>query len=327
MSLDFSQSTEVQPQFDEGWGKLNRHEFDVLMTHASTLIANEDYRLAIHLLRTALMRFPNHQDALLQMGFCLREIGLFEEAIKCFKALIKNGDDVHAKLMLAETYYLMERDEIALATYRDALRTVINDQHWLFDTYKNMGNIHVRSGDFEGAEEYYNKAYAIEPLSDVLMVNFGTLEVQRENLADAVERFRAAVELNSKNDRAWVGLAMVHRTMGDHELAWANLERALDMNPNNRTALKLAIAWGDEDYRFEPAIRSLQTYISDRGGEDAEMCFSLAKIFVATGRLHDARIEMERVLSLDPGIEGALNLQKILDVEIERSNQSQTRCA
>ena len=70
------------------------------------------------------------------------------------------------------------------------------------------------------------------------MVNYGTLEIQRDNLEAAVERFRKAVQLNEANDRAWVGLALVHRHMGDLELSRANIERALDINPKNKTAKK-----------------------------------------------------------------------------------------
>lgn len=294
---------------------------DQLMKHVTILMDNGEHRLAINILRTILMHEPDDREALLRMGLCQRERGRNEEALKCFKALGKVGtpeQSLKARILVAETYYLMESDEMALAVYRDVLRSVVKDSEPLFEIYKNIGNIHVRAGDFESAEEFYNKAYTLNPTSDVLMVNYGTLELQRDNLSDAVERFRRAVDLNPNNDRGWVGLAIVHRSMGDIELSWANIERALDIHSGNRTALRLAVEWGALDGNFSVALRCLQDYIADEGGEDAEMCFTLAKIFVQIGRLSEARLEIERVLALDPEIEGGEALRTILDRELKK---------
>lgn len=306
-----------------------------LMRNARFLIANHERRMALNILRGVLQRAPDHVEALLETGLCLREIGRVEEALKTFRALIRIRRDAGTLALLAETLYLMERDKEALAIYRDVLRSVASepqsefkpeselesesdpDPMRLFETYKNVGNIHVRAGDFESAEEYYDKAYTLCPDSDTLMVNYGTLELQRERLGEAVLRFRRAVELNPGNDRGWVGLAMVHRLMGDHELACANIERALDINGNNRTALRLAVDWSAQDHRFDAAIPRLQDYVVTNG-EDAEMAFLLAKMFTQRGRLREARLEMERVLALDPGIEGGESLKAILDREIAR---------
>lgn len=301
-----------------------------LMANASILMSNREHRLAIHILRNVLMRQPTHRDALMRMGICLRECGSFDEALKCFKALAKATHDLEARVLVAETYYLMERDDMALAAYREVLKSVLKEEGSyfdLFDVYKNIGNIHVRAGDFESAEEFYNKAYILNQNSDVLMVNYGTLEIQRENLSDAVERFRRAVEINNDNDRGWVGLAIVHRQMGDFELAWANVERALDINPNNRTALKLIVEWGAAEFNFSVAMRRLQDYVGDKGGEDAEFCFILAKILAQTGHLRESRVELERVLALDPGMDGAESLKAVLEREIARLEENGTERA
>jgi tetratricopeptide (TPR) repeat protein len=289
----------------------------VLMKNAGILIENREYRLASNILRNVLMRVPDHPQALRSMGRCLMETSRYDEALKCFKALAKVTRTAEAFVLVADTLYLLENDGPALAAYREALRSVIADEARLFAIYKNLGNIHVRAGDFEAAEEFYNKAYTIDPNSDVLLVNYGTLEIQRERFDEAVDRFRRAVEVNSENDRAWVGLAMVHRQKGDFELARANIERAMDINPSNRTALKLVIDWGVQDGAFNVVIARLQDYLGING-EDAEMAFILAKVFTHVGRLNDARIEIERVLALDPSMEGAEPLKIALDREISR---------
>lgn len=292
-----------------------------LMSHARVLMEASEHRLAVNILRGLLIRVPDFPPALEKLGICFREDGRYEEALKCFRALNRLNNDMAqkctAQMLIAETLYLSERDEMALAAYRELLKVAPIDGPSLFTIFKNIGNIHVRSGDFDAAEEFYNKAFALNPKSDVLMVNYGTLEIQRENLVDAVQRFRSAVEINTENDKGWVGLALVHRQMGDHDLAWANVERALDINPKNRTALRLAVDWSVADHKFSIAISRLQSYLN-QDGEDAEMSFILTKIFTHVGRLNEARIEIERVLALDPAIDGASNLKSALDQELNR---------
>jgi tetratricopeptide (TPR) repeat protein len=285
----------------------------VLMKNAKVLIRNGESRLAFNLLRNVLLRSPDHPDALREMANCLREAGRLDEALKCFRALAKIDSSVAAQCAVAETLYLAERDEMALAAYREILKTVVSDRDLLFDVYKNVGNIHVRAADFEAAEEFYDKAYTIRPQSDVLLVNYGTLEIQRENHEAAIERFRAAVAVNPESDRAWVGLSLVHRAMGDLELAKGNIERALDINPVNRTAIRLSVEWSIQDQEFGTALSRLESYVAGAGSEDSEICFIYAKLLVQVGRLADARMELERVLALDPGVDGGVALAKALD--------------
>lgn len=309
---EFDRSQSPQPASDV---------VEILMKNATVLFKAGEHRLASNILRSVLMRQPDHAGALRIMGDCNREIGRYEDALKCYRALSKNERTPDNQILIADTLYLGERDEMALAAYREALKMVLEDKSVLFDVYKNVGNIHVRLGDFESAEEFYNKAYVINPDSDVLMTNYGTLEIQRENIGEAVSRFRRAVEINPQNDRGWVGLAMVHRHMGDLDLAWANIQRALDINSANRTAIRMLVEWSVQDHKPSVAIERLQEYLAQEG-EDAEMSFTLAKIFTYSGRLAEARLEMERVLALDPAIEGADALAKALDREIRGSEQA-----
>ena len=291
----------------------------LLLDNADLLMKNGEHRLAQHLLRTLLVRWSDCDIAIEKMGLCLRELGQLEDSLKCFKALTKVRRDAHSMSQYAEALYLLERDAHALEAYREALRLVVTDETRLFATYKNIGNIHTRSGDLEAAEEFYNKAFVIFPASDVLLVNYGTLEIQREQFEAAIERFRAAVAINGNNDKAWTGLALLHRQKGDAELATANIERALDIASDNRTALKLCVDWAAQDSRLSNCIVRLETYLN-ANGEDAEIAFTLAKVLTHQGHLCDARIELERVLALDPEMEGAANLARILDQEILKAS-------
>lgn len=117
----------------------------------------------------------------------------------------------------------------------------------LFEVYKNMGNIYLKCGDIEAAEEKYNLANAIKSDDENLIVNYGVLAIQKEQYAEAKTRFAQALEVNDSSDLAWVGLALVHRAFADHDLARACLLRGLDENPYNKLAITNFYQWCEQD--------------------------------------------------------------------------------
>jgi Flp pilus assembly protein TadD len=270
------------------------------------------------------MRDSRHPEALRLMAFCLRQAGQLEDAAKCARALAKEKPREEASwFLLGSILYDLERDDEARSALEQALQLAPAECPFLFDIYKFIGNACVRAGDFDAAEECYNKAFAVNPASDALMVNYGTLEIQREQLELAVERFRSAVDINPENDRAWIGLALVHRQKGDVALAWANLERALGIAPTNRTGVRLAVEWGAVDRDFSVAVRALQAHLALEGG-DAEMSYALARIFAFSRRFPEARMELERAMALEPRLDGAPELLEAVRFE-ERREASAAR--
>lgn len=304
------------------------HEFDRELVeswvqHATTLFKHGEFRTAQTLLRHSLNQDPNHEAAIRLMAKCLEKSGQVEEAIKCRKALVRLYPSLGNKLELAHLLYSLEDDEQAFQLYQEVLTTEALPEEFAFEIYKNVGNIQVRRGDFDAAEDCYNRAFNADSKSDALFVNFGTLEINRDNLEAAGERFRSALDINEKNDRAWVGLALVHRSKGDFELSWANLERAIDLNPKNRTALRLIVEWGVRDGRVQTAAERLESYLA-LDGEDAEMAFSFAKCLTLLGRLSDALLECERVVALDPEQAEALRLRRVLAERILAESGTQS---
>lgn len=291
-------------------------EFDAdaapsMIRHAEVLIDHREFSSAQSVLRHVLAINSRHERGVELLAIALERAGRMDQALRCRKALTRISPLVIYKLDLAALQYRLEDDQAALTSYQDILATDSVPEERLFEVYKNLGNIHVRIGDFEAAEDFYNRAFVLDPKSDVLLVNFGTLEINRDNLEAATERFRGAIDANDKNDRAWVGLALVHRARGDFELSWGNLERALDLAPSNRTAIKLLVEWAVRDGRVSSIIGRLQEHV-DCDQEDAEMAFQLAKCLTLLGRLNEALLECERVVALDPEQEEAFRLRRVL---------------
>lgn len=287
---------------------------------AERLMGQGDAASAQTLLRYSLNKDPYNEAAICLMAECLYSTGHQEESVKLRRALVKINRSFQNLFGLANALYGREEDALAREIYQELLtKTTVPEEH-TFELYKNLGNIYVRSGDFDLAEDCYNRAFVVEPKSDAVYVNYGTLEINRDQLDAAKERFVSAIEINARNDQAWVGLALVHRAKGDFELSWANLERAIDINGKNRTALKLIVEWGVRDGRIQIAAERVGNYLA-HDGEDATMAFLYAKCLTLLGCLSEALLECERVVALDPECREAFQLrqvlaQKIIDDEV-----------
>lgn len=277
--------------------------------NAQVLMKHREYPLAMNLLREASNKDSKNPATLNMLANCLDKMSRSSESLIVRKTLAEVDYGFESLHGYATALYKAGRDQEALDKYDEALAVLTEETSTLFETYKNMGNIFVRQGDFDGAEEYYNKAYTLNPQSDVLLVNFGTLEVQRNDYDKSLFCFRKAVEINPENDKAWVGLAMVHSQFGDLELAWANIESAIDINPQNRTAVHLAANWGLRDGKLQKAIEALQGYLASVE-EDEDMSLVLINLLCSAGQVDQALLEMERVLLWNPDHQEVRNLKK-----------------
>jgi tetratricopeptide (TPR) repeat protein len=270
-----------------------------LIANARLLMKHKEMGLALNLLRTATNRESKNPVVLSLLAECLEKSSRLEEALKVRTVAVTVDCTFDQVQKLATVYYKLGQDEKALGKYYEALSLLTEETEDLFEVYKNLGNILVRQNDFEGAEEYYNKAYTLNPRSDILLVNFGTLEVQRQDYDKSLYCFRQAVDVNRKNDKAWVGLAMVHSQFGDHELAWANLETAVDINPSNRTAVQLLANWGVRDQRITQSTEVLENYLS-KVEFDEDLSLVLINLYCMSSQVLQAQLECERVLLWNP---------------------------
>lgn len=284
------------------------------LINANLLLKGGEHTLALNLFRATLMRDPDNTVALRGMGDCLSQLRRHTEALPYFRAIVKNEGTPSAWVRLADEAYNAQDFEEAYTSYVVAIEMGLADGPELFSAYKNLGNILVIRADVETAEKMYQKAYTLNPDSDVLIVNLGSLEIHKGDLNKAVHMFRRAVELNDSNDKAWVGLGLIHREFSDAELSWANIEKALDLNPTNDSAIRLVAEWAQKDNENEKAITRIERYLQ-HNEQDAQMTLWLAKFYYFAGQLNNAEVEINKALDLNPQLEGAMEVYQVIREE------------
>ncbi|OFZ17857.1 MAG: hypothetical protein A2Z20_05765 [Bdellovibrionales bacterium RBG_16_40_8] len=285
------------------------------LANAQLLYNKKEFQLSQNLYKATLKIDPNNECAIRGMANCAKVLSRHEDAVKTMRRLVENYKTPENYKLLGDQLYEMNYNVDALEAYMYSLREPSFSEEVLFIIYKNIGNIYLRIADPDGAEEFYNKAYTINPDSDDLLVNFGSLAVYRGELDKALARFREAVNLNDKNDKAWVGLAMIHREYGDSELAWANIEKALDFNSGNEAAIRLVTDWAMKDNEINKAISRIENYLAIND-KDAMIKMWLAKFLYFSNHLESARKVIEAALMLDSTLEGGVEVRDIIYAEI-----------
>lgn len=281
-----------------------------LIANAQILRQHGEHKLALNLLRQASNLDSYNLHTLKELSGCLSQLDKLNELLIVAKTILKLEYNFENVFQFAQIYYRMGDDSQAMQLYYEALSIIEIDSIHLFELYKNLGNILVRQSDFEGAEEYYNKAYTIQSSSDVLLVNLGTLEVQKGDFEKALYCFRKAVEINHFNDKAWAGLAMIHNQFADYELAWANIIKSIDQNPTNRTALIIAANWAMRDQKQSLVIAPIESFLSQEKF-DPDLSLVLINLYCSSGFLQKAMIEVNRYLYWNP------DNQEVFDLKIK----------
>lgn len=289
-------------------GSHSRAEF---LQNAKVLVKNGEYEMAKNILIHVLRSNPDDDLATLWLARCYKGVNEWSECINCFHVVWKVNPSLDLTIEYADVLYDSGDSEKALSMYQYALTDIEQEGKELLHVLKNMGNIYVRLSDFDAAEEYYNKAYTLDPDSDVLLVNFGTLELQRQNYGLAIDRFRRAVEMNRENDKAWVGLALVHRSFGDFELSEANLERALDINPYNVTGLRLYADWSIQRSRPQAVVTRIDQYLA-KYSDDPEVLLLSVKMEFIIGRIPIAQLRLKQVEKLTGRTSEINKLEKLI---------------
>jgi len=275
------------------------------------LLKNNEMYLANSLLASALQKNQYNEQLIFELGESYLEVSNFESAQKCFQHLKETLNNFETHFYYAKACEGLKQAEQARESYLDALLLPTVDEKLLFEAYKNIGNIYLRNQNIEIAEDFYHKAYSLNSQSAPLMVNLGTLELQKSDSSGAIERFRMALKIDQKFSPAWVGLALSYNLFGDFQMAWASLLRSVDCDSRNSTALLLMAQWCIKNDSIPHTLNVLIKYF-DQGFFDAHLSLAFIELCIHSNNFALARWELERSLLWDPKNQEILQFDGVL---------------
>lgn len=145
---------------------------------------------------------PSIKNDLRVLGNSFYNRGLYDSAVVCYALhLLNNRDDTAAIFYMANAYFYNKEYPKAIETYE----LLINKDHNRADAYNLMGVSYLRLKDYIKARE----------------------------------QFRQSVLKDDKFAASYYNLGEVHYALEDLRLAQVNLERALELLPNDKDILLL----------------------------------------------------------------------------------------
>ncbi|OFZ31596.1 MAG: hypothetical protein A2622_03165 [Bdellovibrionales bacterium RIFCSPHIGHO2_01_FULL_40_29] len=232
----------------------------------------------------------------------------FTNLIKTQSEIVRQRGSTQDKISLMRCYYRANQRnhalDVGLELQSQTLSTI--EEQVLS---KLLVKIFLEENDFEGAQEVITRALMSEA-DDFLLWAQGIVLLNCDNKERALDYFRKAVQLNPRNDQAWVSLAMMHKDMGDEDLYVANLEKAIDLNPYNAAALKLlAGSTQRKSERVTATFEHLRFYLAEYCfDEDISLCH--IQMLCQVKQWDIAELEIEKLLLNEPESQSFKKIKK-----------------
>ncbi len=190
----------------------------------------DDYADAERWMQQSLQRNAQDPDTWYGLGRIQYTLQKFPQAVESFqKALGLAPRSVKVENNLALAYEGLNREEDAIAAYRNALEWQKDADHPSEQPMLNLAIILVRNGSLEEAERLLEQAVVIAPRDPRVRDQLGHVYLQQEHFDKAQLEFEQAVALAPESASFHFLLGRVYRHEGMKEKADAEFARAAEL--------------------------------------------------------------------------------------------------
>ena len=222
--------------------------------------------------------------------------------LELHKVAVKQGDGNKADAYLQRVLKFAEGNPVTLQSVAETLR---------------------KRELYAKAIEIYEKTLAIEPDHAMAYAGMGDALFQTERYEEAIETFERSLELHSIPPTATARLVLMGEAaqkLGRPPDEAQYYERAVELDPENVTALeRLAKARFDEK-RYEEALSIFET-VRELKYEDAHLHVNIGSVLYHLDRLEEALHSFEVALSLAPDRQDIKNKLDDLRSRLEERNK------
>ena len=149
----------------------------------------------------------------------LTEEGKYEEALEVYKMMLEAYEDAEVYYNIGYIKTAQEKYDEALIAFRRAV--MINNLH--ARAYKKMGEVHVKKGDPEKAEEYFQKA--------------GDIFLERDMDSEAEEAYKEVLKINPDTTNVYNSLGILYRKQRKYDEALKQYHMAIKVSPDDENIL------------------------------------------------------------------------------------------
>ncbi len=281
---------------------------DAVFSQVGYFLGAKKYYAALQQLSTISLSCSKDLVFLTYLSYTQEGIKDFAGLIKTQQEIVRQRGSVADQIELMKSLYLVNKKNEALdIALQLQQQTLTAQQDFLLS--RILVKIYLEENDFEGVAEVISKSQYSES-DDLLLWAQGIVFLHNDQKEDALEYFRRAVQFNAKNDQAWVSLGLMHKNMGDDDLYLANIEKAIDLNPYNASALKLlSHSAAKNSEKTMAAFARVQFYLSKNCfDEDISVCH--AQMLCRIKEWDLAQLELDKLIFNHPEKNELKNIKK-----------------
>lgn len=197
-------------------------------------------------------------DTLFNLGITYFQMNEFTRAIECFKhvqSLDHTYTSIYPYLALALDEE-MRQDEAAQAVSEGVRLDTMNTELYIIGA-----KIHIKRGELNQANEYFDKAYELNPNSETTLIEYANFLIYIEKYSDAIELVSQALEEEQVDPQFYWVLANAHNYEEDYSEARYYYEKAYDNFYDNRYFLKDYSLFLQEEGDKEKLQTVVQNYL------------------------------------------------------------------
>ncbi len=322
----------------------HREEFDIettdvdtssefLLENARLLEDNQEFELARNIYRTLVLRNLNVAQGLLGLGRTFDSNSQFTKAEKYYREALAYESSLSTYSLLLHNLIRQgkDKDVIRMADLALGLTGLSDEQK--AELHEIVGNTYARIANYQNsihahgvndaeihelcrqADLSYQLSFDLNPNSENLQVNWGSLYLQRGELQEARLHFQKGLELNSRSDRSFAGLGLIAMTEKHFTTAMDCFSRSLRINLNNLVSILNLIKCAYESKDYATAIEALERYIYQNTAREElnpNIHYSYCGLLYKQARFSAALKEVESILLTHPNHSAAQELKNLI---------------
>ncbi len=171
----------------------------------------------------------------------------------------------------------------------------LNEEYSL--AYTGLGEVELRGGNLEKAEQYYRQALRCDPNDFEALCGLGNVAGSRSQYAEAAKRYSEAIAIHRNCVRARVGLGEIFIRQGLLENAELYLSKAVELDPHHLEGL---LKLGHVVLQYD--IKRARTYflrVLELDRKNTEALNGLGEICLREKNLAQAEIYLRTILEFD----------------------------
>jgi len=274
-------------------------------------------------LRLALSLDPRHDKAVLWLGDLLDNTERSEEAMRLYKDVPETSNYiVSAKLQLANIHFSNDEDDKAIKVLED-----VNAKHPSFITREALGRARLIRENYADAlpiyEDLVNSMSEEDLKGNIQPLYFRGICYEREKQWDKAEAdFKRVLDIDPDNADAlnYLGYTWVDRGENLTE-AFEMIRKAIEIEPNSG-AIVDSLGWAHYKLgQYQEAKRKLEDAVA-LSPSSATIIDHLGDAYWKLGRFREAGYQWERALEYDPTDEERGNIKLKLNGQFDAVQKS-----